>query len=118
MARADDVRNWNSHSVDRSAGLFLLAQSFSLTPCFSGVLPGTCTISAPVSASPRQSEGLISKEFPHECALIHWMLRSPHKTKMVVRRETILYACKIKKTTNGSRSCACSEARQAFQVVA
>jgi hypothetical protein len=46
------------------------------------------------------------------------ILRSPHKTETLVRHETILYACKIKKTTNGSRSCACSEAGQAFQVVA
>jgi hypothetical protein len=27
-------------------------------------------------------------------------------------------ACKIKETANGSRRCACGEARQAFQVVA
>ena len=32
--------------------------------------------------------------------------------------ELFMYACKIKKTTNGSRRCACGEARQAFQVVA
>jgi hypothetical protein len=37
---------------------------------------------------------------------------------MVVRREIILYACKIKETTNGRRRCACSEARQEVKVVA
>ena len=37
---------------------------------------------------------------------------------MLVRREIILYACKIKETTNGSRRGACREAWQAFQVIA
>jgi hypothetical protein len=37
---------------------------------------------------------------------------------LVSARESIMYACKIKETANGSRSCACREARQAFQVVA
>ena len=47
-----------------------------------------------------------------------WFLRSTHRTEMLVRREIILYACKIEETTNGSRSCACSKARKAFEVVA
>jgi hypothetical protein len=33
-------------------------------------------------------------------------------------RELFMDACKIKETANGSRRCACGEARQAFQVVA
>jgi len=37
---------------------------------------------------------------------------------MLVRREIILYACKIKETTNGSRRCACGKARQEVEVVA
>ena len=32
--------------------------------------------------------------------------------------EILLYACKIKETTDGCWRCACSEARQAFEVVA
>jgi hypothetical protein len=32
--------------------------------------------------------------------------------------ELFMYACKVKETANGSRSCACGEARQAFEVVA
>ncbi len=32
--------------------------------------------------------------------------------------ELFVYACKIEETTNGCRRCACSEARQTFQVVA
>ena len=36
---------------------------------------------------------------------------------MLVRPEVILYACKIKETANGSRRCACREARQEVEVV-
>ena len=44
--------------------------------------------------------------------------RAASQTVLVSARESIMYACKIKETANGSRSCACSETRQAFQVVA
>ena len=72
MARAGDVRNWNSHRVDRRAGLLPMAAARRAT-CQSGLASA---------------------------------------------RELFMYACKIKETTNGSRRCACGEARQAFQVVA
>lgn len=44
--------------------------------------------------------------------------RAASQTVLVSARESIMYACKIKETANGSRSCACGEARQAFEVVA
>ena len=37
---------------------------------------------------------------------------------LAAARELFLYACKIKETTNGSRRCACGEARQEVEVVA
>ena len=44
--------------------------------------------------------------------------RAASQTVLVSARESIMYACKIKETANGSRRCACGEARQAFQGVA
>ncbi len=44
--------------------------------------------------------------------------RAASQSGLASARESIMYACKIKETANGSRSCACGEARQAFQVVA
>jgi hypothetical protein len=37
---------------------------------------------------------------------------------LALARELFMYACKIKETTNGSRRCACGEARQEVEVVA
>jgi hypothetical protein len=45
-------------------------------------------------------------------------LRSFHRTETLIRSEIILYACEIKETANGSRRCACGEARQEVEVVA
>jgi len=44
--------------------------------------------------------------------------RAARQSILVSPRESIMYACKIKETANGSRRCACGEERQAFQVVA
>ena len=43
---------------------------------------------------------------------------SGFQSVLISARESIMYACKIKETANGSRSCARGQARQAFQVVA
>ena len=44
--------------------------------------------------------------------------RATCQSGLASARELFMYACKIKETANGSRRCACGEARQAFQVVA
>src|SRR6476660_3941 len=72
MARAGDVRNWNSHRFDRRARLLPMAAARRET-CQSG-LASAC--------------------------------------------ELFVYARKIKETANGSRRCACGEARQEVEVVA
>jgi len=44
--------------------------------------------------------------------------RAASQSVLVSARESIMYACKIKETANGSRRRACGKTRQEVQVVA
>jgi hypothetical protein len=44
--------------------------------------------------------------------------RAASQSVLVSARESIMYACEIKETANGSWRCACGEARQEVEVVA